>query len=441
MGNIEKLEADILKPALKTEEIKEKSNLEAGNEVELTTPQDSIPLEKASEETVEEIIEEIAKEIPQEEVQNADETVNEAIVEDTTLETVTDSTEETKDKTTKTETSENEVHKISAKKIGMLLTAGAVCVFSVGAIGLFSLINRGVDSVSKDNGTTPSNKAVTEFVQEPIETQEKMATMSWWKAGVEQYNIAANNAYATTTTTAVTTTVTTTTTKAETTTAAPETEYTVEDMESTPYYVAISVNFRKGAGANHPVIKSLNKGAEVTVIGSTNNGWLKVKIGETVGFINKDYLTATKPVTTTKAPTTTAKPVENIASKPSDTMVVSCSAEELEMFYYVVEGEVGGCSEASKIAVANVIINRVKNGRFPGSLSGVMTSKSQFTAINNYYSKRRTPTQSTKDCVQRALYGEDNTNGAIYFYSKKYCSASSARWFESLNFCFEIDGQ
>ena len=40
-----------------------------------------------------------------------------------------------------------------------------------------------------------------------------------------------------------------------------------------------------------------------------------------------------------------------------------------------------------------------------------------------------------------ALAGEDNTNGATYYYAPAYCGGSTAAWFETLQFCLEVDGQ
>ena len=111
------------------------------------------------------------------------------------------------------------------------------------------------------------------------------------------------------------------------------------------------------------------------------------------------------------------------------------------MLCYVLQGEVGNCSEASKIAVANVVINRVKSGRFGSSIKAVLTAPNQFTAIYGYYSGSPAPSQNTRDCALRALNGEDNSNGAVYYYSPRYCGGSTAAWFESLTFCLEIDGQ
>ena len=43
------------------------------------------------------------------------------------------------------------------------------------------------------------------------------------------------------------------------------------------------------------------------------------------------------------------------------------TADDVSMMEYVVEREVHGASYAHKIAVANVIVNRVLDSRFPGN--------------------------------------------------------------------------
>ena len=153
----------------------------------------------------------------------------------------------------------------------------------------------------------------------------------------------------------------------------------------------------------------------------------------------------TKKTTTTKAKTTKSETKKTETKKAttssSNSSVISYTDEEFDMLCYVLQGEVGNCSEQSKIAVANVIINRVKTGRFGSSISDVLTAPNQFTAINGYYSGRNKPTQNTIDCAKRALNGEDNSNGAVYYYAPQYCGGSTAAWFESLTFCMELDGQ
>ena len=110
------------------------------------------------------------------------------------------------------------------------------------------------------------------------------------------------------------------------------------------------------------------------------------------------------------------------------------------MMCYVVQAEVGNCSEAYKIAVANVIINRVKSPRFAyaKSIKAVLTAPNQFTAINNYYNKTKKPNQSTINCCKRALAGEDNSNGAVYYYTSGWVGASVSSWFESMQLCLVL---
>lgn len=394
-------------------------------DIELATPQESNPLENDS------------AEVSETEKEN------------------TEIAEEVEKETDDTQNTDEKVH--SKKIVGATIAAAALLVLSLGVVGTFGLSNRGVSAVETTDETTTSASKTTTVVATDKETEApQVGTISWWKAGVEEYNFIDFDEEFMTTTTTTTTTVTTTTPEPETTTSATTTtapvttttvtttekkpEYTEEEIEKKTFYLTSNVNLRKGPGTSFSKIVTLKKNTAVTAFVKVSNGWYKVEANGYTGYLIDDYLTTKKPVVTT---TTTQKVEITLpeATEPGDTPVINYTEEELEMFYYVVEGEVGGCSEASKLAVANVIINRVKSPRFANSLKGVMTAKSQFTAINNYYSKKRTPTKSTIDCVNRALYGEDNSLGALYFYSKKYCSASTAAWFESLIFCIEIDGQ
>lgn len=397
-------------------------------DIKLATPQESNPLENESAEVskTEKYNSEIAEEVNKEDGQNWDEKLH------------------------------------TKKMVGATVAAAAMLILSLGVVSSFGLSNRGVTATVDTTKKTTMGQITTFF---PMMEEEKpqAGSISWWKAGFEEYNfidfdedIVTTTKKPVTTTTTTTTTVTTTkpkpesTTSSSTTTKKPTTTTTTtttkkpanteQTIDKTTFYLTTNVNLRKGPGTSYTKIVTLKKDTAVVAVAKVSNGWYKVEANGYTGYLIDDYLTTKKPAVTT----TTTQKVETTVPDSSATggnTVISFTDEELEMFYYVVEGEVGGCSEASKLAVANVIINRVKSARFANTLKGVMTAKSQFTAINNWYSKRRTPTQSTINCVNRALSGEDNSLGALYFYSKKYCSSSTAAWFESLTFCLEIDGQ
>lgn len=119
--------------------------------------------------------------------------------------------------------------------------------------------------------------------------------------------------------------------------------------------------------------------------------------------------------------------------------VISFSEEEYEVLCTIVEAEAGDQDEKGKILVANVILNRVRDEEFPDNIKDVVFQKSkktyQFSPTRpggRYY--RVTPTENTIECVERALKGEDYSEGAIYFAMK----TSSRSWFNtSLDFLFK----
>lgn len=116
--------------------------------------------------------------------------------------------------------------------------------------------------------------------------------------------------------------------------------------------------------------------------------------------------------------------------------------KEIDMVSAVVMHEVGYCSRESKIAVANVILNRVKDGRFGADIYDVLHRGNQFDAIENYYSRRIPPDEACRAAVISAMMGEDNSHGALYFCNPAYIGSPAARrWFNSLELLFTIDDQ
>lgn len=95
--------------------------------------------------------------------------------------------------------------------------------------------------------------------------------------------------------------------------------------------------------------------------------------------------------------------------------------------------------------VAGVVLNRVKNEKFPDTVSEVVTQKEngcyQFSpvATGSYY--RAVATQDTVDAVEKVLLGEDVSGGALYFAARKYADPEKMKWFDrSLTFLYEHGG-
>lgn len=115
----------------------------------------------------------------------------------------------------------------------------------------------------------------------------------------------------------------------------------------------------------------------------------------------------------------------------------SITDEEREMLKYIVEQETRGGSYRHKCIVTNVILNRVRDSRFPNTVKEVLLQRNQFSSLWNYYQKRNKPDENTERAVNDVLNGkvEDESNGSLYFHSMK-----SDGWFSSLSFVMEIEG-
>ena len=359
--------------------------------------------------------------------------------------------------------------KPSIKKVGTMLGTGAMAVLTIGTISVFGLTDRtevsGKETKTATECKTSAVQTVDEERENPVTTALD-ATVSWWKAGVEEYDFAEKTAETTSAAKKATVTSQKKTTNVTTKKTEAETSAKVKAIANKPMYAAEAVNMRQGPSKDYSVVTVIDKGTKIVCTGKTNDGWCKVKFDGMEGYCMAEYLTAKQPAAvtekttasttkktsevkteaskkTTTSKTTTSKKTTTSQKTESAKPVISYTEEEFEMMCYVLQGEVGGCSDKSKIAVANVIINRVKSSRFENTIKGVLTSPNQFTAIYAYYNKTNPPSQNTMECARRALNGEgaEESKGATYYYAPRYCSGSTAAWFESLTFCMELEGQ
>ncbi len=117
------------------------------------------------------------------------------------------------------------------------------------------------------------------------------------------------------------------------------------------------------------------------------------------------------------------------------------SEEDYQVMLQIVQAEAGGCDSRGKILVANVIMNRVRSSEFPDDITSVVYEKSQFSPVSNGSINRVQVTEDTIECVNRALDGEDYSQGALYFMNRSASYDGNVRWFDgSLSFLFSHGG-
>lgn len=81
-----------------------------------------------------------------------------------------------------------------------------------------------------------------------------------------------------------------------------------------------------------------------------------------------------------------------------------------------VHGEARGEPYLGKVAVAAVVMNRVRDPKFPNSIAGVIYQPGAFTAVSDGQI-HLTPDSESLRAARDALNGWDPTYGAIYYYN------------------------
>lgn len=96
----------------------------------------------------------------------------------------------------------------------------------------------------------------------------------------------------------------------------------------------------------------------------------------------------------------------------------------------LVNGEARGEVYEGQVAVAAVILNRVKSPKFPNTIAGVIYQKGQFSCVTDGQINEPIDENSTVyQAALEAMNGADPTNGALYFYNP---SKTSSKWLFSL---------
>ncbi|SES29428.1 cell wall hydrolase [Salipaludibacillus aurantiacus] len=114
---------------------------------------------------------------------------------------------------------------------------------------------------------------------------------------------------------------------------------------------------------------------------------------------------------------------------------IELSASDRDLLERLVHAEARGQDYEGKIAVAEVVFNRVDSDDFPDTVRGVIMQNRQFSPVSNG-AINNNPSSKTKEAVQDAVEGTNLVDDALFFWNP---DIATSRWLESMTVVRTID--
>ena len=183
--------------------------------------------------------------------------------------------------------------------------------------------------------------------------------------------------------------------------------------------------------ASAAVVAWGSRGAQVTLIqqklkqygyfdGTVDGVFGRDTYNAVVWFQKKNGLTADGAV----GPSTAA--ALGVSLSGGTVAASSYQESEIRVLARLVNGEARGEPYIGQVAVAAVVLNRVKSSAFPNTISGVIYQSGAFSCVSNG-SINNTPDSSCLRAALDAMNGWDPTGGCLYYYNPKKTSDSWIR--------------
>ena len=113
----------------------------------------------------------------------------------------------------------------------------------------------------------------------------------------------------------------------------------------------------------------------------------------------------------------------NTGSNIGTGSVGNISQSDLDLLARCVYGEARGEPYTGQVAIAAVVLNRVRSSKFPNTISGVIYQRGAFTAVSDGQINL-TPNETAYKAAREALGGHDPTGGCLYYYNPATATSS-----------------
>lgn len=210
-------------------------------------------------------------------------------------------------------------------------------------------------------------------------------------------------------------------------------DYAQENVETEAQVNTNGLRVRNAASEDASVITAVSEGTTLTVDtdAETEDGWVAVKYKGQTAYASADYVTTElalgEAVTIEEEKAALAKKAEEeAAAKAAQTKEtttvqnasVSASYDDVTLLAALIQCEAGNELYEGQLAVGAVVMNRLRSGAYPSSISGVIYQSGQFPPAGQGMVASIAANGPKSSCVQaaqQALGGSDNTGGATCF--------------------------
>lgn len=110
--------------------------------------------------------------------------------------------------------------------------------------------------------------------------------------------------------------------------------------------------------------------------------------------------------------------ITNLLPKEDVQAASSGSSSDIQLLARAINGEARGEPYEGQVAIGAVILNRVKDSRFPNTIAGVIYQSGAFTAVSDGQINQAMEDEATvMKAARDAMNGWDPTDGAVYYFN------------------------
>lgn len=160
---------------------------------------------------------------------------------------------------------------------------------------------------------------------------------------------------------------------------------------------------------------------ELEMIGFVDDEWISVDYEGETGYVSAEYVDVDFHIDEgeTLAAIREREEAERQAKLTANRGAVVVGGDDTRLLAALIQCEAGSETYNGKLAVGAVVMNRVRSGAYPNTISGVIFASGQFTpALNGKVARVYTNGSISDSCYEAAraaINGETNVGGATHF--------------------------